>query len=357
MVISGYYGFSNAGDDAVLSAIVAGLKSCAESVDITVLSASPDATGRTYGVHAIPRTSIADVSNAIRHCDLFISGGGSLLQDATSLLSLIYYLGTIWLARLFRRKVMILGQGIGPLRSPVSRFMTKMALNGVNLITVRDTESAELLRSIGVCTPTVRVTADPTLALSPCSPDHAMSLLAGAGIGHGDDVIAVALRDWPEYDGLAERFHEAFAAISHELPAKLLLITMHTPDDAVFSARVAHGTDCVVQPGQWTPDELLGVLGQCKFVVGMRLHALIFAASVGVPCIGISYDPKVESFLDAIGQSKITLPEVVAGELATQVVDAWHRRDALASILAERVPIMREAARENIRLALELLDT
>lgn len=353
ILISGYYGFSNAGDEAVLSAIIAGLRSHGD-MEIAALSASPRETAGLHGIEALPRASLPGTARALRQCDLLISGGGSLIQDATSFRSLAYYLAVIRLAKLCRRRVMILGQGIGPLRRSISRRVARRVLNGVDLITVRDTKSAELLRELGVKRPPVHVTADPTFLLGPCPPDESARLLSEAGIETGEDVIAVSLRSWPETPAVEQAGVEALTAIARKLPAKLLLVTMHTPDDEPIARRVSQAVGAAVQPRPWAPDQLLGVFQRSRLVIGMRLHALIFAASVGTPFLGIAYDPKVTSFIAAAGQEGIALEGLTSGLLADRIGEAWNDRSALASRLSEKVPPMREAAAENFRLAAEL---
>jgi len=359
ILISGYYGFSNAGDEAVLSAIIGGLRSQAgDDVEITVLSASPEETANAHEVTAVPRGSASHVTKALKGCDLLISGGGSLIQDATSFRSLAYYLAIIALAKFYRRKVMILGQGIGPLRRSISRRLTQAVLNKVDLITVRDARSAALLEELGVRKPPIRTTADPTLLLEPCQSEEAIRLLSDMGLSAHDDLIAVSLRKWPILR-IEESATEALAALAKTLPAKLLLLTMHTPEDVLIARQVQEALDLpgrvIVQPEPWTGGQLLGVLAKCRLAVAMRLHALIFAAAAGVPSIGIVYDPKVEHFLAATGQQSISLAEAASGLLAERVTRAWEARDALASRLSETVPAMREAAAENIRLALQVL--
>ena len=355
ILISGYYGFSNTGDEAVLSAIITGLRSHDDDVEIAVLSASPEETAKTHGIMAVPRASLSNVASALRQCDLFISGGGSLIQDATSFRSLIYYLSLIALAKFYRRKVMILGQGIGPLRRGISRRLARRALNGVDLIAVRDAQSADLLKELGVSGPPVHITADPTFLLEPCASDESARLLAEAGIGEGEDVIAVSLREWPESPEI-EHAAAALTEVARSLPVKLLFIAMHTPDDMLLAERVRRVVgEAAVQPRPWTASQLLGVLARCRLVVGMRLHALIFAAAVGVPFLGIAYDPKVESFVAAAGQELVALEETALDALAERIMKAWNDRNALASRLAKIVPAMRAAAAENFRLAAELL--
>lgn len=357
ILISGYYGFSNAGDEALLSTIVSGLREeSGNSVDISVLSASPGETASTYKVDAVPRMSPKHVMAALDGCDLLISGGGSLLQDTTSLKSLIYYLSIIRLAQLKQKKVMILGQGIGPLRRWISRQAASYVLNLSDVISVRDAQSAELLGKIGVRKPDVTVTADPTLLLKPCSMDEVRALLAEAGLGPEEDVIAVSLRGWDVAPGLEDATISGLEDLSLRISARMLFINMHMPFDDRVSER-AMGTiwSAAIQPRVWTAEQLVGVFGACRMVIGMRLHALILAAAAGTPSFGIAYDPKVEQFCISSGQDFISLADVIGGHLSGKAIKSWERRGEAASLLAEALPSMREAARQNIVKALGLL--
>lgn len=355
IVISGYYGFSNTGDEAVLQAIVDGLKDRAE---ITVLSASPEKTAESYGVESLSRTSAGEIKKAVRECDLFISGGGSLLQDATSLRSLIYYLWIIGLAKRGPCKTMILGQGIGPLRRSMSRRLTARALNGVDSITVRDAGSARILKEIGVKTP-VTVTADPTFLIEPCAPDVADRLLAESGISPENDVVAFAFRQWRESPGLADTAAGALKKLAEEIPADFLLVAMQEPGDFDLAEKIRKASGIpervFVQPGLWNAAGHMGVMKKCGLAVGMRLHSLIFAASVGTPSVGICYDPKVEEFQDSVGQPKISLRESDSVLLAGVSAKAWNEKDMLAKELVDRVQPIKKAAEENIGVAIGLL--
>jgi polysaccharide pyruvyl transferase CsaB len=357
VLISGYYGFQNTGDDGVLSSVIAGLRSAMDDEPtISVLSAVPEETSAVHDVEAIPRMSVSAVRKAVRDCDLLISGGGSLIQDATSLQSAIYYIAIILQAKMFRRKVMVLGQGIGPLRSGISRFLTAKALSGIDAITVRDAESGDLLRSLGVERPPVVVTADPTFLLHPSPKETVDELLSEVGIGRDEEVIAVAFRDWPETPRICDALVESLKIMQKRIPARLMLLTMHTPEDAVTARRIADEVGgLAVQPRRWSPEEMLGVVARSRLAVSMRLHTLIFAASSGVPSVGISYDPKVRSFQSSVGQDCLTLDEAIAGALPDRVLAAWEGRSSLACALNENVPKMRDAAAENIRRAVELL--
>ena len=107
IVISGYYGFANAGDEAMLTAIVKSLRKTEASVDLTVVSGNPQSTATKHLVNSVHRFSPLEIYSAVANCDLLLSGGGSLLQDVTSKKSLLYYLAIIWLGKLLNKKVML----------------------------------------------------------------------------------------------------------------------------------------------------------------------------------------------------------------------------------------------------------
>ncbi|NLK01375.1 MAG: polysaccharide pyruvyl transferase CsaB, partial [Clostridia bacterium] len=141
VVLSGYYGFQNAGDEAILYSIIKALRKVSPDIEMLVLSNSPSETSLRHGVEAANRWCIKEIYSEIRKSDLFISGGGSLLQDVTGLKSLVYYLGIVFLAKLLGKPVMFYAQGIGPINSFIGRVLTKIAADRVDLITVRDENS------------------------------------------------------------------------------------------------------------------------------------------------------------------------------------------------------------------------
>ena len=95
VVLSGYFGFDNVGDEAILFSIIRALRKLEPSVDITVLSNNPAETAATYGVETVNRWNIGEVRAALKSADGLISGGGSLMQDATSWKSIPYYSAVI----------------------------------------------------------------------------------------------------------------------------------------------------------------------------------------------------------------------------------------------------------------------
>lgn len=305
VVLSGYYGFDNLGDEAVLYAIVSALRHEVPQLKITVLSHNPKRTASLYGIKAVNRWKLSEVAGALKRADMLISGGGSLLQDVTSPSSLLYYLGVISLARAFKKKIFFYAQGFGPVNRPWARWLVRRVAQKVDFITLRDEESAEDLRSLGIRQPPVIVTADPVLGLdlSSVDKDTGVAVLRRTGADLDRPLVGLALRRWkseeiylPAVAGLADRLLEEGA-----LP---VFIPFHQPDDldtAKQAIRLMRRPGAVLLDRPLTVEEMLSVTGFLSLMVGMRLHSLIMAAVCGRPVVGISYDPKVDRFLRLIG--------------------------------------------------------
>ena len=166
IMISGYYGFNNTGDEAILKSMVRAFKEKIPQIEIVVLSHSPLQTSQTYQVKAINRLHLIDIKHCLQHTNLFISGGGGLLQDSTGKgWSILYYLGLILLARIAKVPVMIYAQGIGPINKKINKLLIKWILNKVDIITVRDNPSKKLLNNLGVSSPSINVNSDPVFLL------------------------------------------------------------------------------------------------------------------------------------------------------------------------------------------------
>ena len=88
-----------------------------------------------------------------------------------------------------------------------------------------------------------------------------------------------------------------------------------------------------------------------------RLGWSIFAGVMGVPLIGISYDPKIDRFLDSIGEDPVgDLETLTADVLLAAVEDKWQRRKAIRQHNAALLKKQRGLAEKSAELAVELLD-
>jgi len=361
IVLSGYYGFNNLGDEAVLYSILRTLRTAKPDLKFTVLSNDPSKTKKAYNVEAVNRWSLKEVLRALYQCDLLISGGGSLLQDTTSPKSLLYYLGVVFLAKLLDKKVIYYAQGVGPINSYLGRKLVPLVSNMVDIIAVRDQDSKNLLQQLGVKKPPIYVKADAVLGLyrNEIERKSGQDLLERYGIDLSNKrpMIGIAVRQWQGLTG----YLKAVAQLADELIRRgyrVLLLPMHFPEDVTVSRELTRlmEEEPVLIKEQCSVVEMLGVIGELDLMIGMRLHSLIMAAVMGVPSVGISYDPKVDSFLKLTEQPIAGRVETLDYEvLAKDVFNTLNNLESVQANLVERVNELRVEARENANLALSLL--
>ena len=330
-LINGYFGFANAGDEAVLSAMIGALKSQRAGATFCATSGDPNQTRAMHGCEAVGRQSPRDLMEAIKRCDVFLSGGGSLLQDVTSVRNVVYYTGVLRMARLSGKPAMMYAQGVGPLRSPIARKLARSAFQSAEIATVRDGDSAQLLREIGV-TRAVEITADPVWGLAPATPPQLVPKR-----------WVVALRSWPGApDDSINQIVAALREAARAQAATLRFLPMQPgPDDEILNGLVEADEKLDVE-GK-TPAQIVALAASGELMIAMRLHALIFAAGQGAATVALNYDPKVSS---------------LAKLLAAPILSSPAQADTLPQLIAaarpsadEKLMRWRELAMRNAELA------
>lgn len=358
VVLSGYYGFSNIGDDAILDAIVQSIRQNGDNISLTVLSNDPELTQRQHGVDAIPRFQMGKVFSALRHCDALLSGGGSLLQDSTSTRSLLYYLSVIRCAALLGKPVMLYANGIGPVHRSGNRKRVKKAVEHARVVTLRDHSSAKELADMHVTHANLKVTADPVFRLTPAGEDRGAELLRFSGLKPGTPFVAVSVRDWPHLKNFQQELALLCDHIRQKHGLEILFVLMQPNHDPEITRQVRV---CMKEPSYLldtptTPQELMAVLGQAKLCLAMRLHTLIFAARMAVPSMGLVYDPKVESYLQELELPSAGHVESFRSKEAIRRADALlENYDQVLERLRRKSEQLTQAAVENDRLLLDML--
>ena len=311
-VICGAYGHGNAGDDAILEAIVRELRGIEPDMRITVLSRSPAETSAKYGINAVHTFDFRGFFRELKTARLYINGGGSLIQDVTSRRSLWYYLFSIFCAKKSGCLVSMYGCGIGPVSRRPSVHLVKWVLNGnVDLITLREDHSLEELARFGVTQPRIVLSSDPALSLTPASESETSAKMVAETLDSNGKYICFSLRPWKGFtDEKAGFFAEAadYAYEKHGLRAVFIPINHRSDSDAADRVASRMKTPYTIIREPMDAPLCMGVLSRMSTVVAMRLHALIFAASGGVPIIGVDYDPKVTAFMKYIGRETSCLP-------------------------------------------------
>jgi polysaccharide pyruvyl transferase CsaB len=351
--ISGYFGFGNLGDEAILEAAVAGLRR-RRPADAIAASFGPERrSAERLGVQAVDFFGLDATVEAVGRSDLVLFGLGGVFQDywGASAASLFRegtngveaYARPALLARMAGVPAVLFCGGIGPLRTPPGRAMFRMACEAAARVYVRDQASAEELRSIVRHAPP-EVVADPAHLSSADSADRlwAAEVLAAAGIPGDGTAVAVAARAWdffaPEPE-LAARWARALAALPAAWP--LVFIPCHCgagTDDRAFAERIRSGLGGrrtaiaeVASGGQ-----AVALFERCALVVAARNHGLVLAGCAGVPAVGVCYDPKVAGSAQALGTEALTIGLDQLERLAEKALLAAGAREAWARTIAER---------------------
>lgn len=276
VLVSGYYGFGNTGDEAIALAITRELKKQGHTP--VLLSENPAETARLYGCQSVARMKPGALLPALLSARVVLSGGGGLLQDKTSRRTLSYYLGIIRLARLLGKRTVVFNQSVGPL-SDSGKKQVASACAGLRMI-VRDKGSLDLLRNMGM---RAELGGDPALLLHP-SPEVTRDPHRVIIAPRGDVTESL-----PALRRTVKRLREQ---------GRRVVVLSFMPDQDDGAARSLDGDELV---STRDPQVALDAIAASGFVIGVRLHALILAAAAGVPFCGLAYDPKITGFCHDAG--------------------------------------------------------
>lgn len=281
VAVSGYYGFDNFGDEAILTCIVDHLRS--RGSNVAVISNNPKKTASMMQVFSVKNFNLLAVFALLANSDVLISGGGSLLQDVTSFKSLLYYSLVIKMAQLLGKKVIIFAQGIGPLQKERSEKIVRGLLEKADLITVRDEKSLERVKNWGLKATLVN---DPVFSLD--LPKHETD----------SGIVGVQLRDCKTMnDILLNRLADKIVS---EFPDKKIELYAFQKSVDLKICKIFEKMLKLRNPEIQT--EILHSLSQIDFIIkiskldymiAMRFHAVLVALKAGVRTLAINYDTKV----------------------------------------------------------------
>ena len=319
VMICGAYGRDNAGDDAILEAIVRQMRQLDADIPLYVLTRKPKQTAKRYRIGTIYTFHYPQYRRMLKKTALYINGGGSLIQDVTSSRSLWYYLLSIATAKKRGNKVLMYGCGIGPVSGKANRRRAgKVIEKYADIVTLREDLSLQELVSMGVKTPEMKITADPAILLEPAPRTKVDRFLSAYGITPEEEIFLVALRPWKGMEDRMEQIISGVKEIAAKTGLKPVYLAMEPGQDLPICRAAAGktGENLVVVSAPRDSSVLVGIMERARLVMAMRLHALIFAAGVGTPVVGMSYDPKVAGFMRYIGQDRcLQLDEVTAQAL------------------------------------------
>jgi polysaccharide pyruvyl transferase CsaB len=353
--ISGSYGGLNLGDEAILESIIGQIRNSVDA-EITVFSRNAEDTGRRYKVErVVPVRKLGrkEVQPDVERLDLLIIGGGGILYDAEAKT----YLREAFIAQETGVPYMIYGAGAGPLRDPAVQMEVQKALNGAAIVTVRDRPSLRTLEDAGLRRE-ITVTADPALLLP--AQECTFDVLQAEGIDQARTLIGMSVRE----PGVAapdikeEHYHQLLADTADYLIDRYGSQVVFVPLEQKFDLHQAHAVGArMVWPnharilqGNYSPGQILTIMRHFEFVVGMRLHFLIFAALQGVPFVSLPYSKKVLGFIQELHIEEPPLQYISSGRLIAHIDTAWDRRDRIREQIREFLPALQKRALQNSTL-------
>lgn len=361
VAISGSYGGMNLGDEAILEVMLRELRSSLD-VDVVVFSRNPQDTEQRHKVRAVSIREMHkdNVFKELKKLDLFILGGGGILFDGL----VESFLRDVNWAKEAGIPVMIYAVSAGPLKVPESKQLVVETLNKVDKITVREDEAKRILHDLGV-NGEIEVTADPALLLK--SQSLTKEMLKKEGIDPDKPLVGFSLRE----PGAAapnlnvDQYHAILANAAdfmvERYDTQIVFVPMERGENkdlqhshAVIS-KMANAQRANVLKGEYTSSQVLGLIGQMSFSVGMRLHFLIFAGIHHIPFVPLPYAPKVSGFLSALDMSMPAITELNVGKLCAFIDRLWDTRASMKKRLEEKIPFLQERAKKTNEILCEFL--
>ena len=353
IIICGAYGKGNAGDDAILLAILTELRAIEPDLSFQVFSRNPAETRLTYRVNSFYIFAFWKALYHFSRAKLFVNGGGSLMQDVTSYRSLWFYLWTLAAAKRHGCPVIMYGCGIGPINNRGNRSRTAKVINRyVDAITLRDPDSREELARLGIDQPRISLSADTTVILPPAPAEVVDGILNNAGIPLDGHYIGFILRPWYHYDekvraiaAAADYAWETYGLTPFFVPIEPRL-DVPASQQVIRHMKAPH----YILRDSYSAGETIGILSRLTVAVSMRLHGLIFSSGQGVPSVGIVYDQKVSSFLDYVGQDLYQDLDDLTEQRLKEMIDRAVSQSGDRSFLTHRIEQLREMEEVNRRV-------
>ena len=347
ILICGYYGYGNMGDETLLSVITGELLRQRPALRICALSADPQKTRQAHRVDAIARFDLERIDRVMRRSRMLLFGGGNLLQDKTSTHSLLYYTHVLRMAKGRGLKILVCANGIGPLFSEENRKRTKEALRFADEISLRDPDSLAFVRS-AVGQKPVRLTFDPAILAE--KTDFPIPT---------EPYFAVAPKKLSA--AFTETLVRTVRALSEKSGLTPILVSLYGKQDLAYTKALSARTGAAVYRPR-NAGECIALFSSAQLVISSRLHGLVYATAAGCPMMGYSDDEKLFAYLDYIGfGSQAPLPcglsDDADADTALQcALRILNQSEYCRGLLSDGICVWKARARKEMTEALRLLD-
>ena len=297
-----------------------------------MLSNNPYKTSRDYDTRAVNRRNLLSLVKEIWATDVVVLGGGGLLQDITSKLSLIYYLGIIWISVIFSKRVMLISQGIGPITSDISRLLTRLTIQRVNTIATRDIYSLNLLKKLGIKNPKMCVIPDPVFLLNIKDANIFKRDIKMVGGKKSKYRLCFCVREWRNRKDLINRLVKLLKEILKEFDFDVVFVEFHKSlDRGIYQelmSKIESSNLPVPRLLEWNDlNSLINTIKEVDIMVAMRYHALVLASVIGIPSFALSYDPKIRNLVSSLGNMPmIDIERFDPNEVKRKIKETWENR-------------------------------
>ncbi len=349
IAIGGYFGCGNLGDDAILQGVLQGLSDLSPDVRVICLSGHARKARRRLGVCTVGRKNPFAVVLALLRADLFLCGGGSLLQNATGDRSLWYYLSLLRLSRPLGATPILFSAGIGPLYGGMQKAV-RTTLSRCPYLSLRDPDSKALLEELGLDPARLHLGADPAFLLPAPSPLRGPALLSAHGIAPGTPYLCIVLKGGRAQEDIRRLVLAAVRVLCRRhalLPIFLIFDTKQDKKATHVAQKTLHG--CTIRLSEAADAE--AILSGAALTLSMRLHALILATAARTPALGIPSDPddtKIPSFARLSAQDHVIYDRLTVAAIVETAEDAMEKCNARRAIWADVAADLRKKAQKDL---------
>ena len=359
-LLAGYFGFGNFGDEAILKYAVAMLQYYYKEAPISIITQNPDLIAKEYGLNGIYRFDFKKIIFGIKNCDCLIFPGGSILQDITSIKSILYYLSLIWLGIIFKKKVIMISQGIGPIKNPLAQKLTQKLLKKVSFISARDEKSYELLHKNGI---PCELTADLIWAFTQkTSSKEGEQITVYGDISGAIDKqkVGIQLRNW--FDLTEEKLQIIAKNTLKYFPEdefnyKLICLQKNSDEESLIKlGKIMHEMQPKAEIELCIPkntDNTVELLQNMDYMIAMRFHAGLCTINAEKPLLMLSYDPKTEEFCTELGLEYVNIQDLTENSYTEKI--KWLKEFNPAKT-ALKTNILVKKSQQNVDLLIREID-
>jgi polysaccharide pyruvyl transferase WcaK-like protein len=260
---------------------------------------------------------------------------------------------------LIKGSIVHLPQTYGPFRTSGARFLARLLLRRSSAVIARDRESQRVAQVLAGGRLKVKLSPDVAFALHPEAPPQLLTEppLSGhppagmIGLNVNGLLFNGGYKGGNEF-GLKLDYRAFVPALIRRLLTHTgvdLLLVPHTiapPGDPESDNEACRGVRDMLPPdmqsrvrivtGDYDAHQLKGIIRQCDFFIGSRMHSCIAALSQGVPCAGVAYSMKFAGVFDSVGMGGWVVDGRAADceQAVSAILDLYEARDAVRENLA-----------------------